>query len=916
MANSNINISINAQDNASVAINNTTNALSKMRQNIETAAHSLQAISLSWDVLGKKLKDFATAGIAANAQLESLQTKLTGLISANAANVTSTGEVITAQQKWQLSSAVASEALERLKSIATATGNEVSATTDAFTMFYATANDQGSASEAMDAFNAIALAAQVAGKDMASLVPMFDSLATGTVLAGSEMGSFMKIVGLTNEELKLANQNGTLFATLQERLAEFSSVAKLSAGTYEMELNKLKSSISGLMSEASKPVFDALKNSIAGLNKFIAENKEAISSLVKGISEFGEVLLVAGAGFVAMQSKILMANVSLATFSTTAFSATGALGAMSAGLSAAGAAFMRLLPVAVIAGLWECVGAVRAVNDETGELAGGLNTLERHIANFLNAFASGVTDLAIGFEKLGYEIDLVLAKIPGLGFLKKNANEELKKLELRSQANDKFFNEKYKQINYPTTNTTPPNTAAQLVNSTVSAGVKELEVDLKEQERLYLSYYETIGDLSSAWAIKEKALREQIAKSGITSELEAQKLIGAQKEQYFSRNSKTTKSTAKSAEQLQREYEAELRNEIKKYELLKDYENKKIKERELKTLEYKRLGLSEVEMAQVFADEELEIEKENLRKQNDERIKYLEKMSKYYEMLGDKSKAATFANEATALELENQGYSKEQIADMQFGEERRKDNYNALSSALGWNTGISEQMITRFNAIDEYLNQEKARIEAHYGQLSEMDTLYYEKKKALEQAHFTASLGNASTMFSGLGSLAKQYYDMSDGQNKSAFRAFQAFQVAQTIVSTYASAQKAYEQGAPYLGPVLAAMAIAQGLMNVAQIKAQKYHTGGVVGEAGSGTGYIGGNLAAGEVPAILQTGEGVLSRQGMSNLEALNLGLLAQATPQNQEIVILNQVSDGVMEEYLQSRTGRKVIKNIINGG
>ena len=351
MANSNINISINAQDNASVSINNTTNALSKMRQNIDTVAHSLQAYTLGLEALKNQLIPLATAGIAANAQLESLQTKLTGLISANAANVTSTGEMITAQQKWQMSSEVASEALERLKSIATATGNEVSATTDAFTMFYATANDQGSASDAMDAFNAIALAAQVAGKDMASLVPMFDSLATGTVLAGSEMGSFMKIVGLTNEELKLANQNGTLFATLQERLAEFSSVAKLSAGTYEMELNKLKSSISGLMSEASKPVFDALKNSIAGLNKFIAENKEAISSLVKGLSEFSEVLLVAGAGFVAMQSKILMANVSLATFSTTAFSATGALGAMSAGLSAAGAAFMRLLPVAVIAGL-------------------------------------------------------------------------------------------------------------------------------------------------------------------------------------------------------------------------------------------------------------------------------------------------------------------------------------------------------------------------------------------------------------------------------------------------------------------------------------------------------------------------------------------------------------------------------------
>ena len=292
MANSQINISINAQDNASVSINNTTNSLSRMRQNIDTVAHSLQSVVLGWDLLNNKITPFITAGISANAVLESLQTKLTGLISANSANVTSTGEIINAQQKWQLSSEVASEALERLKSIATATGNQISSTTDAFTMFYATANDQGSATEAMDAFNAIALAAQVAGKDMASLVPMFDSLATGTVLAGSEMGSFMKIVGLTNEELKLANQNGTLFATLQERLAEFGSVAKLSAGTYEMELNKLKSTLTSLSSEASKPVFDSLKNSIAGLNKFIAENKEAISSLVKGIAEVGEVLLV------------------------------------------------------------------------------------------------------------------------------------------------------------------------------------------------------------------------------------------------------------------------------------------------------------------------------------------------------------------------------------------------------------------------------------------------------------------------------------------------------------------------------------------------------------------------------------------------------------------------------------------------
>lgn len=79
MANSNINISINAQDNASVAINSTTNALSKIRQNIDMAAHSLQAISLSWDILGKKLKDFATAGVSANTQNLELLLELIGI---------------------------------------------------------------------------------------------------------------------------------------------------------------------------------------------------------------------------------------------------------------------------------------------------------------------------------------------------------------------------------------------------------------------------------------------------------------------------------------------------------------------------------------------------------------------------------------------------------------------------------------------------------------------------------------------------------------------------------------------------------------------------------------------------------------------------------------------------------------------
>ncbi|MCI7024174.1 MAG: hypothetical protein MR964_08170 [Campylobacter sp.] len=58
MANSQINISINAQDNASVAINNTINSLSQMRQNIDMAAHSLQAYTLGIEALKKSTNPF------------------------------------------------------------------------------------------------------------------------------------------------------------------------------------------------------------------------------------------------------------------------------------------------------------------------------------------------------------------------------------------------------------------------------------------------------------------------------------------------------------------------------------------------------------------------------------------------------------------------------------------------------------------------------------------------------------------------------------------------------------------------------------------------------------------------------------------------------------------------------------------
>jgi hypothetical protein len=76
-------------------------------------------------------------------------------------------------------------------------------------------------------------------------------------------------------------------------------------------------------------------------------------------------------------------------------------------------------------------------------------------------------------------------------------------------------------------------------------------------------------------------------------------------------------------------------------------------------------------------------------------------------------------------------------------------------------------------------------------------------------------------------------------------------------------------------------------------------HQGGLVMHAG---GYVpryhAGGLSGDERPAILQTGEGVLSRRGMANLGALNAGMAGGGGNLNVNVQIENQTGTPVKAE------------------
>jgi hypothetical protein len=115
-----------------------------------------------------------------------------------------------------------------------------------------------------------------------------------------------------------------------------------------------------------------------------------------------------------------------------------------------------------------------------------------------------------------------------------------------------------------------------------------------------------------------------------------------------------------------------------------------------------------------------------------------------------------------------------------------------------------------------------------------------------------ASLRESATAgtFSILSNLNKAFEkDTEEGQKK-AFKRNQALSIAETLVSTYAAAQKAYASqlaiptpDAPVRASIAAGVAVAAGLAKVAAIKSQQFSGGGSSGGAAGGGGSIGGGI-------------------------------------------------------------------------
>lgn len=106
------------------------------------------------------------------------------------------------------------------------------------------------------------------------------------------------------------------------------------------------------------------------------------------------------------------------------------------------------------------------------------------------------------------------------------------------------------------------------------------------------------------------------------------------------------------------------------------------------------------------------------------------------------------------------------------------------------------------------------------------DRIAFEKKSEMEKAGF--AIDQAAQMFSALGA-----------QNKSAFEAAKAFNIANAVMNTYMAATKALATYPPPFSFIAAGAAVAMGLAQVAQIRSQQYSGRALGGPVMGNTPYL-----------------------------------------------------------------------------
>lgn len=219
--------------------------------------------------LGAATQKLVKIGFDYNRQIENATNGITALTVATSSNVSAQGKALTIQEKYTLATKEAVKTMKELEAINASTPHTLSQTNEIYKAMYVSMKNAGATSKDMvQLTKQISIAAGAAGIQFQSLLAGVDGLATGTVLANSDLGRFLGSLGLTNKVLK---ESDNVTELLIKRLSGFKAIP-----TYDIAFSNLKNSIDRALGESTQGIFKDTIVLFNDLSKTINDNKDDI----------------------------------------------------------------------------------------------------------------------------------------------------------------------------------------------------------------------------------------------------------------------------------------------------------------------------------------------------------------------------------------------------------------------------------------------------------------------------------------------------------------------------------------------------------------------------------------------------------------------------------------------------------------
>lgn len=272
----------------STGIKQATNELSKLsgqsgktEQSTTNLSGAFSKANIGIAAVGAGLSYLTKQGIAYNATIEKLTNGLTTLNALTSSNVDNFGKQLSIQDKYNIASRESIETIAQLNKINLETPHTLNETVQIYKSMYSSMKNVGVSSEQMiDLTKKLSIAAGSSGIEFQQLLAGIDGLATGTVETGSELGRFLKSMGLGNEVLK---QSTNIYETLNSKFKDVQGIIG-----YEEEISNLENSFDQLTGALVEPFFDDVKRGIHGLSSMFNDLTQSVTIFYdkfKSISE-------------------------------------------------------------------------------------------------------------------------------------------------------------------------------------------------------------------------------------------------------------------------------------------------------------------------------------------------------------------------------------------------------------------------------------------------------------------------------------------------------------------------------------------------------------------------------------------------------------------------------------------------------